>query len=112
MPTRRRKVRFVSVLAIQRLPPEKIVELFDQLNRGEVILISIYPDKWAKIGLESPKLENFTHHQMDLKKSRISKIMAELSKEWLYEDEKRIHRRKKQKNSKIIQAFQKTWLHI
>ena len=112
MAVKRRKARFVSVLAIQRLPPEKIIELFDQLNRGDVILISIYPTRWAQIGLESPKLENFVRNQMDLKKSRISKIMAQLSKEWLYENEKRIYRRKKQKNPKTLQVLQKTWLHI
>jgi len=111
MKKKRKRQRFVSVMEIQRLPPEKVVELFEQLNRGEVVLVSIYPDRWAQIGLKSPTLENFVQKTQGLATPYITKIMRTLSKEWFNENETTISGRAKQKNSKTLQILQKTGLY-
>ncbi len=107
---KRRKVRRVSVMEIQKLPPEKIEELFDKLNEGKIVLVSIYPDRWSQIGLRSPKLKKFIARKQGLQTGAIAKMMKILSKEWLYEDEKRISRQAKSKNSKTLQTTSKTGL--
>ncbi len=108
---RKKSPRRVSVLAIQRLPPEKIVDLFEQVNRGEVILLSIYPDRWAQIGLKSPALDKFAEKSAGLAKPQISKIIAQLSKRGFYEDQTAVSGQKKQENSKTLQGFTKRRLY-
>ncbi|MCD6595025.1 hypothetical protein J7L68_05040 [bacterium] len=106
--SKKKKVRPVSVMEVQKLPPEKVEELFEDLNDGKIALISIYPDRWAQIGLHSPTLKRFIARKQGLQISSIAKMMKILSKEWLDEDAKRISQQTKSKNSKTLQTTSKT----
>ena len=108
--TKKKKTRRVSVMEIQKLPPEKIEELFDKFNDGEIILVSIYPDRWSQIGLRSPTLKKFIAQKQGMQIGAIAKMMKILSKEWLDENEKRISRQAKSKNSKTLQTTAETGL--
>ncbi|RKZ33741.1 hypothetical protein DRQ33_03615 [bacterium] len=101
----------VSVMEIQDLPPEKVEQLYNKVISGEVVLISIYPDRWSQIGLQSPQLKKFARKKQGLQIGAMAKIMKILAKEWLDEDEKTISRQAKSKNTEIIQAIEATGFH-
>ncbi len=109
--TQEKKIRKVNVMSIQKYPPEKVVELFEDYNEGKVLLRSIYRDRWAQIGLESPTLDRFVRQMQGIQDSAIAILMRKLSKGWIYEDEKAISRQTKSKNSKTLHAISKTRFH-
>ncbi len=92
----KKKVRRVSVLIIQKLPPEKVVELLEQVNEGKVVLVSIYRDRWEQIGVESKRLRRFARAWQGVKVGATTKLMRKLSRRWSYEDEERLPSPQKQ----------------
>ena len=100
---KKQKPRRVSVMQIQRLPVHKVVKLFDDVIAGKTILISIYPNRTAHIGLRSPTLRKFTENLQGNRVSATTKMMRIFSKRWYDEDKERIHEKKECMDQKILQ---------
>ncbi len=93
---RGRKIRRISVMEIQRLPAEKVVELFERFNEHKIMLISIYHDRWAQIGLKSPILDDFINKYQAFQQGKMKIMMKKISRRWHNEESKDLPETKKQ----------------
>jgi len=108
---RKNKIRKVSVLEIQKLPAEKVIELFDQFNHRRIEFVSIYHDRWAQIGLESPVLSRFIERNQSERKSAINRIIIKLSRRWEHENEKELSEEAQRLGKKDISSIAPPGFH-
>ncbi len=86
----KKMTKFISVLRIQKLPPEKVVKLFEDMNDGKVALLSIYRSRSAQIGMKSDVLEKFVSDMQETRTSAMNKLIRKLSRRWYNEDQEGI----------------------
>lgn len=98
------KVRYISVLEIQRLPAEKIVQLLDEMNDGKVILLSIYRSRMEQIGCNSLQLHSFTKRMQRTVVGAMTQMMRKLSRRWHNENTKRIPAEEKRLDKKELSS--------
>ena len=96
--------RFVSVLRIQKLPPEKVVELMDDVNEGRAVLLSVYSSRISQIFLSSDVLKNFVRDMQETRVSAMNKLMRKLSRRWYNEDQEGIPSQKKHLDKKNVSS--------
>ncbi|MCD6417214.1 hypothetical protein J7M00_00315 [bacterium] len=94
--------RFVSVLRIQKLPPEKVVELMNDVNEGRAVLLSVYSSRISQIFLSSDVLKNFVRDMQETRVSAMNKLMRKLSRRWYNEDQEGISSQKKRMDKKEL----------
>ena len=108
---RKRKIRHVSVMEIQNLPPEKVIDLIERRNEGEIALLSIYHSRFAQIGLESPTLQRFVKRICDGNIGEINILMRKLSRRWHNEDQERLSTEKKRLDKKAVSSSSPPGFH-
>lgn len=107
----KRKIRHISVMEIQNLPPGKIIDLIERFNEGEIALVSIYRSRLEQIGLKSPVLQRFVKKIRDGNVGEINILMRKLSRRWHNEDQKGLSAKKKRLDKKAVSASSPPGFH-
>ena len=100
----KKRIKFVSVLRIQKLPAEKVVKLIEDMNDGKTALLSIYRSRAAQIGMKSDVLKNFVSDIQETRTSAMNKLMRTLSRRWYNEDQEGIPSQKKHLDKKNVSS--------
>ena len=105
------KPRHVSVMQIQRLPVDKVVELVEDFNNGKVMLVSLYRSRMAQIWMESATLDKFVRDMQGIRYGALNFLMKKLSRRWQIEDTEGIYSPEKQMDKAALSSIAPPGFH-
>ena len=106
-----KKIRRVSVLQVQRLPAEKVVELIEDFNDGKLILVSLYRSRMAHIHMESDTLDKFVRDIQGIRYGALNFLMKKLARRWQIEDTEGIHSPEERVDKEIVSSIAPPGFH-